>query len=133
MRHRTRLRLNGQHFLDIGEGEIVAVFGSGFIGCLHAELALAKGAATVIMVDVDPVRLELSRRLTPGLRTINSSAEPLAPAVRDITGGEGADVAIVACSPARRSATPSRSWLRAAASACSAASRARPAGLSTAT
>ena len=43
--------VNGQEFLHISKGDSVAIFGSGFIGCMHAELARMSGADPVIMIE----------------------------------------------------------------------------------
>lgn len=90
--------LNAQSFLGIGSGDTVAVFGSGFIGCMHAEMALASGASAVLMAEVSEVRLEQAVSLIPGVQPVHSSLEDPVEAIRRLTGGRGANVAITACS-----------------------------------
>ncbi len=89
--------LNGQEFLRIGPEDTVFIFGAGFIGCVHAELALRKGARRVILSDVSDGRLEVARALLPGLDTVNTASADAERFVRDRTGGLGADVLITAC------------------------------------
>jgi hypothetical protein len=45
----TACCVNGQEFLQIGPEDTVFIFGSGYIGCMHAELALGKQARRVIL------------------------------------------------------------------------------------
>ncbi len=89
--------LNGQEFLRIGPQDTVFIFGSGFIGCVHAELALRKGARRVILSDVTDARLEMARALLPGVDTVNTASVDAERFVRDRTAGLGADVLITAC------------------------------------
>jgi L-iditol 2-dehydrogenase len=89
--------LNGQEFLQIGPEDTVFIFGSGFIGCVHAELALKKGAKRVILSDVSDARLEVARALLPPLDTVNTASGDANRFVRDRTDGLGADVIITAC------------------------------------
>ena len=89
--------LNAQEFLHIGKGDYVAIFGSGFIGCMHAELAFASGADKVIMIEPNEARREAALRLVPDIRMIGSDGD-FEEEVMELTGGRGVDVAIVACS-----------------------------------
>ena len=92
--------MNGQDLLTIEPGDSVVIFGSGFIGCIHAELAIIAGASQVFMVEISPRRAEIATEhldsgsvqvITPGDR---SSTE----LILEATDGAGADVVIVACS-----------------------------------
>jgi L-iditol 2-dehydrogenase len=87
--------LNGQELAAVGEGDSVVVVGAGPIGCLHVRLARAKGAAKVILVDVNPSRLALAARLHADALIDGSAVDPVA-AVLDLTDGRGADVVITA-------------------------------------
>lgn len=93
----TACCLNGQEFLQIGPEDTVFIFGSGFIGCMHALLALGKEARRVILSDVSEVRLEAARRLLPGVETVNTATGDALGLVQERTGGKGADVIITAC------------------------------------
>jgi L-iditol 2-dehydrogenase len=87
--------LNGQELAGVGERDTVVVVGAGPIGCLHVRLARARGASQVILVDVNPSRLELAARLKADALVDASRSDPIA-AVLDLTGGRGADVVITA-------------------------------------
>ncbi|MCL6613240.1 MAG: alcohol dehydrogenase catalytic domain-containing protein [Firmicutes bacterium] len=89
--------INGQNPLGIGLGQSVAVIGAGAIGLFHAELALLKGAARVFLADLVAERLEYVSRLGKNLITIDSSKTDLVAEISARTGGDGVDVAIVAC------------------------------------
>jgi L-iditol 2-dehydrogenase len=89
--------VNAQEFLRIEGGDYVGIFGSGFIGCSHAELAIAQGAEKVIMIEPNADRLEIAKRTIPGIYGVTGGADVVS-SVREITGGRGVDVAIVACS-----------------------------------
>lgn len=89
--------LNSHEFLNISKGDYVAVFGSGFIGCMHAELAFASGAEKVIMIEPNAVRLGTAKSLVENIETIGKE-DNLVEKVKELTGGRGVDVAIVACS-----------------------------------
>jgi L-iditol 2-dehydrogenase len=92
--------LNGQEIAHVGEGDVVVVLGAGPIGCLHIRLARAREAATVILVDVNPTRLELAARAGPDA-TVDGSKEDPIDAVRKLTDGRGADVVITATGAAQ--------------------------------
>jgi len=87
--------LNGQEFAQVGDGDVVVVLGAGPIGCLHVRLARARGAGTVVLVDVNQGRLDLAARAEPDA-TIDSTKDDPIDAVRKMTDGRGADVVITA-------------------------------------
>ena len=89
--------LNGQSFLGIEPQDVVFIFGAGFIGCIHAELALRSGAARVIVSDVSSRRLELVSKLLSRVELLDSLKTDVADFVRRTTAGFGADVIITAC------------------------------------
>ncbi|VEI02667.1 L-threonine 3-dehydrogenase [Acidipropionibacterium jensenii] len=85
--------LNGHHrHGGVNPGETVVVIGGGPIGLLHTQLALAGGAARVILCD----RHEERRAVARGLGATGVAPEELADRVADLTGGWGADVVVVA-------------------------------------
>jgi L-iditol 2-dehydrogenase len=88
--------INAQSFLDIQPGEDVVIFGSGIIGCFHAEMALAEGAS-VFIVETAEERIRQVRDLLKGVQFI-SGGDTVVQDIRARTGGKGADVAIIACS-----------------------------------
>ena len=74
------------------------VYGSGFIGCMHAEFALAAGARKVIMVEVADSRLEIAKKMIPSIEGINPNRQNTVDLVREMTNGRGANVVITALS-----------------------------------
>jgi L-iditol 2-dehydrogenase len=87
--------LNGQELAQVGEGDAVVILGAGPIGCLHVRLARARGARTVILIDVNQDRLELAARAEPDAAIDSSKDDPI-DAVRKLTDGRGADAVITA-------------------------------------
>lgn len=89
---------NGQAYLNIHEGDTVVIYGSGMIGCIHAELAFAKGAAQVFVVEPVEKRGKIALEKVPGVQWINPLTQNTVEVVREKTGGRGADVVITATS-----------------------------------
>ncbi len=89
--------VNGQEFLHIGPGDSVAIFGSGFIGCMHAELARMKGASPIIMIEPNRSRAEAAHALISFSSLIVSSIMDLHAEVKKLTEGRGVDVIVTAC------------------------------------
>jgi L-iditol 2-dehydrogenase len=93
--------LNGQELARVGEGDTVVVIGSGPIGCLHVRLARARGAARIILIDLNRDRLAVAAELVhPDLTVATDTQDPVA-AVLEATGGRGADVVITAAASGR--------------------------------
>lgn len=78
--------------------DTVVVIGAGPIGCFHVEIARARGARKVILVDVLRPRLELARRFAPDhlIQNVPGSKEYVEE-IRNLTSGFGASVVVVAC------------------------------------
>ncbi len=75
--------------------DVVLVMGAGPIGIMHIMLARLQGARRVIVSEMLPARLEPA--LAAGAdRVVNPQETDLAAIIADETGGEGADVIIVA-------------------------------------
>ncbi len=94
----TACVVNGQEPLNIVEGNNVAIFGAGFIGCMHAELALLKGAASVTIFEPQESRRIQAAEMIPGIVSVNPMDLDLQKYSADETAGKGYDVVIVACS-----------------------------------
>lgn len=77
-------------------GQRVVVIGQGPIGLNFTDLLVRGGALQVIVADRHDYRLEHSRKLG-ATHTVNVTREDLVERVREITGGEMADVAVEAC------------------------------------
>ena len=80
---------------EVGRGDSVAVFGCGGVGNAAIAGARLVGAATVIAVDLDERKLKWARELGAS-HTVNASEVDPVEAIRDLTGGNGADVCIEA-------------------------------------
>jgi threonine dehydrogenase-like Zn-dependent dehydrogenase len=76
-------------------GDIVAVFAQGPIGLCATAGAKLSGAATIIVVDSVPERLEVARQLGAD-HTVDFKKESPVEAILRITEGRGVDVAIEA-------------------------------------
>ncbi|WP_328609655.1 S-(hydroxymethyl)mycothiol dehydrogenase [Amycolatopsis sp. NBC_00345] len=77
----------------VGRGDSVAVFGCGGVGGAAIAGAALAGATEVIAVDVDETKLALARRLG-ATRVVNAREADPVEAIRELTGGHGADVVI---------------------------------------
>jgi L-iditol 2-dehydrogenase len=93
--------LNGQELARVGQGQTVVVVGAGPIGCLHVRLARARGAARVFLVELSRRRLALAAGLVAPDEAIEADAADTVAAVRELTGGRGADVIVVAAASAK--------------------------------
>ena len=82
-----------QENAGVGLGDTVLIIGDGPIGCLHIEVARARGAARVIMAGL--TRLKEAARFEPDL-LIDAGSQDTVAEVLKATGGLGADVAICA-------------------------------------
>src|SRR5690242_18527694 len=76
-------------------GDVVVVFAQGPIGLCATAGAKLMGAAQVIGVESDPVRLAMSRRMGADV-TLDYTKVDVVEEVMQLTGGYGADVAIEA-------------------------------------
>ena len=74
-------------------GETVAVLGPGPIGLMAVQLVKALGAVRVILTGTRPARLVLGKELGADV-TVNSREQDPVAAVREATGGRGADVTV---------------------------------------
>ena len=79
----------------VGRGDSVAVFGCGGVGDAAIEGARLAGAHTIIGVDIDDTKLEWAREFG-ATHTINSTREDPVERIRELTDGNGVDVAIEA-------------------------------------
>jgi L-iditol 2-dehydrogenase len=73
-------------------GDTVAVTGAGAIGLLAGDAALVRGAARVIVLETNPLRLAMAGSM--GFETVDAGMADPAAAVRQRTGGLGADVVL---------------------------------------
>ena len=76
-------------------GKRVVIFGQGPIGLSFTDLVSRGGARQVITVDLLDYRLDMSRKLG-ATHTINPNRDNVIEAIKEITGGQMADVAVEA-------------------------------------
>jgi S-(hydroxymethyl)mycothiol dehydrogenase len=79
----------------IGLGDSIAVFGCGGVGNAAIAGAALVGASPIIAVDLDPRKLDLARSFG-ATHTVDASAVDPVEAIRELTGGFGADVCVEA-------------------------------------
>ena len=79
----------------VSRGDSVAVFGCGGVGDAAIAGAALAGADTIIGVDIDDRKLEWARDFG-ATHTVNASQTDPVEAIRNLTGGNGVDVAIEA-------------------------------------
>ncbi|GJF27873.1 oxidoreductase [Kitasatospora sp. NE20-6] len=77
----------------VGRGDSVAVIGCGGVGGAAVVGAKLAGAGRIIAVDLDDRKLAGARTLG-ATHTVNSTATDPVEAIRELTGGHGADVVI---------------------------------------
>ncbi|MEU2157883.1 S-(hydroxymethyl)mycothiol dehydrogenase [Streptomyces sp. NPDC019396] len=80
---------------NVGRGDSVAVIGCGGVGDAAIVGSRLAGAARIIAVDIDDRKLETARSMG-ATHTVNSRTTDPVEAVRELTGGFGADVVIEA-------------------------------------
>lgn len=78
---------------QVGRGDTVAVFGCGGVGDAAIAGARLAGARTIIAVDIDDRKLEWARSFGATHTVNGASVEPVQ-AIKEITDGNGVDVAI---------------------------------------
>ncbi|MFJ4771922.1 S-(hydroxymethyl)mycothiol dehydrogenase [Streptomyces uncialis] len=79
----------------VGRGDSVAVIGCGGVGAAAVLGARLAGAGRIVAVDIDDRKLETARGLG-ATHTVNSRSTEAVEAIRELTGGFGADVVIEA-------------------------------------
>jgi len=79
----------------VSRGDSVAVFGCGGVGDAAIEGARLAGASPIVAVDIDDRKLEIARGFG-ATHTVNSTREDAVVRIRELTGGNGADVVIEA-------------------------------------
>jgi threonine dehydrogenase-like Zn-dependent dehydrogenase len=66
---------HGCELAKVGQGDVVAIWGSGPVGILTAQCAFARGARRVILVEKIAYRLEFAKRAVKGIETVDASKE----------------------------------------------------------
>ena len=78
---------------SIRDGDTVVVLGCGSVGLMAIQGARLSGAARVVAVDLLPAKLDIARKVGATDVVVAGEDDVLA-AVKDLTGGRGADVAL---------------------------------------
>lgn len=92
--------VNAAENCAIVHGDVVAVLGAGPMGILNACVAREYGAGKIILSEVNPARLRQAKAFGFD-RLVNPAKDSLHEAVKQETGGYGADVVIVAAPAAQ--------------------------------
>jgi S-(hydroxymethyl)mycothiol dehydrogenase len=77
----------------VSRGDSVAVIGCGGVGNAAIAGSWVAGATTIIAVDIDDKKLEWARSFG-ATHTVNSREKDVVKAIRELTGGFGADVVV---------------------------------------
>jgi len=80
---------------EVGQGDSVAVFGCGGVGCAAIAGARLAGASRIIGVDLDARKLELAKQFG-ATDVVDASTDDPVEVIRSLTDGNGADVCIEA-------------------------------------
>ena len=86
--------LHGVRQATVAVGSKAVVYGCGPIGNMTAQWLRIAGCSTVMVVDIDPLKLDIARQM--GFVTINSLERDPVEAVTELTKGCGAQIAIEA-------------------------------------
>ena len=89
--------LNAMELAPVKLNDIMVLIGAGPIGMMIAEVAKAKGASKIILIDLSEARLETAKKLDVADVTICSKNEDAVGRVLSETGGLGADVIYTSC------------------------------------
>lgn len=83
------------HTAKVAPGSSVAVFGVGGVGLNVLQGAVLAGAGPIVAVDLSPAKLEFARTFG-ATHVVDASQDDAAKAIRELTGGRGADYAFEA-------------------------------------
>ena len=86
--------INASHKMGCELGRSVVIIGAG-LGVMHAQLAKARGAAPIIMVDTNPERLKMAKEVVADYIIDASKCDPVEEVMK-ITNGIGADYVLEA-------------------------------------
>jgi L-iditol 2-dehydrogenase len=96
--------LNGQELAGIGAGDTVVIVGAGPIGCLHVLLARSRGAARIILVELNRARLDASADVVhPDVAVCAAEVDPVDEVLK-LTDGAGVVVTAAAARSAQEQA-----------------------------
>ena len=87
--------VHARNLTPVAPDDTVAVFGAGLIGLLLVQVLKAASVRRIVAVDIEDDRLALARELG-ATHAVNSRTADSVEAIRSLTGGRGADVALEA-------------------------------------
>lgn len=87
--------VHGQERAEITPGSSVAIIGAGPMGLAHIQLAKLKGAAPIIVSEMNRIRLDKAREMGAD-HVIDAGDRDAVEAVKELTEGRGADFVIEA-------------------------------------
>lgn len=87
--------IHGQERMRMDVGRTIAIIGAGPMGLAHAMLARLRGAATIIVSEINPMRLAKAREVGVDLVIDAGATDPI-DAVLGATEGRGADYVVEA-------------------------------------
>lgn len=87
--------LNGFREYGVTLGDTVTILGAGPIGLLHTQLATLAGARNILVSDPSASRRAQAERLG-ATRTVDPTADDVPAVARELTGGRGSDVVVIA-------------------------------------
>jgi L-iditol 2-dehydrogenase len=96
--------------IGVGFGDVIVIIGAGPIGCFMTKLAKLRGAKTVIMIDINQLRLDQVQPFGADY-IINSKDEDPVEAVKRITNGKGADK-VISANPSTATQQPALEMVR---------------------
>jgi L-iditol 2-dehydrogenase len=89
------IAVHAVYFTPVALGDTGLVMGTGMIGLLTIQALKLAGCARIIAVDLEDAKLDMARQLGAAV-TLNPNREDVAAAVKDLTDGRGADIAVEA-------------------------------------
>ena len=96
--------------INVGYPDTLVIIGAGPIGDFMAQIAKIRGAKKVIMIDINGHRLEMAKQFGVD-EIINSSEVDPIEAVKQLTGGKGADK-VISATPVNATQTQSIHMVR---------------------
>ena len=78
---------------QIKQGDVAAIWGAGPVGFFAVQAAKHMGASRIIIIDTEPERIALARRVG-ATDVIDFKSEDVLERIKEISGGEGADCVI---------------------------------------
>lgn len=85
----------------VGAGDTIVIWGAGKVGQSILQAVRTKTQNTLIMVDILDERLAMAKKAYDDIHTVNASKTDAVERIKELTGGEGVDIAFEAVGSAR--------------------------------